>query len=155
MRRLECVLALQRLLMLPVYQLEREGVKMGHEKRPLQELEGRRKPLPAEAGRFSLRLKAICFEPQNKEPQNIEVKGIFLFLQKRPLFEIPCSIFKMQNRVELLASKAKVLNLANGKIMNPRPENGAFKTQQNQGGFNKANLAREDISALLSSPISK
>jgi hypothetical protein len=98
---------------------------------------GQIKPLPARAGKISLRLKVIRFEPQN-----IEVKSIVFFLQKRLLFEIPCSIFKMQNRVELLASKAKVLNLANGKTMNPHPENGAFKTQQNHGWFNKATLAR-------------
>ena len=38
------------------------------------------KPLPAKAGRFLLRLKVIYFKPQNKEPQNIEVKNIVLFL---------------------------------------------------------------------------
>jgi len=74
------------------------------------------KPLLAKAGRFSLRLKVICFEPLNKEPQNIEVKNIVLFLQKLLLFEIPCSIFKMQNRLKLFASEAKILHLANGKI---------------------------------------
>jgi len=32
------------------------------------------KPLPAEANRFLLRLKVVCFEPQN-----VEVKNVALF----------------------------------------------------------------------------
>jgi len=48
-------------------------------------------------------LKVIYFEPLNKEPQNIEVKNIVLFLEKLLLFEIPYSIFKMRNMLKLFA----------------------------------------------------
>jgi len=54
------------------------------------------KPVPANPGRFSLRLKVIYFQPLNKEPQNLEVNDIVLCLQKLLLFEIPCLIFDIQ-----------------------------------------------------------
>ncbi len=60
------------------------------------------KPLPAKAGRFLLRLKVIYFEPQN-----IEVKNIVLFLKKLLLFEIPYSIFDIQNEKHAKAIRPK------------------------------------------------
>jgi hypothetical protein len=65
------------------------------------------KPLSATGGRSSLRLKVIYFEPQNKEPQNIEVKNMVLFFQKLLLFEIPCSIFDIQNAKQAKAVRLK------------------------------------------------
>ena len=70
------------------------------------------KPLPAKAGRFPAGLKVNFFEPQNIEQGIMNVEG------KKSSFEIPCSIFDIQNAnmLKLFAWKEKVLNLVNRKI---------------------------------------
>jgi hypothetical protein len=51
--------------------------------------------LHAKVGRFMLRLKVVYYEPQNKEPQNIEVKNIVLFLLKTSAVRI--SLFDIRH----------------------------------------------------------
>ena len=41
------------------------------------------------------------------EPQNIEVKNIVLFVKKLLLFEVPCSIFDIQNEKHAKAIRLK------------------------------------------------
>ncbi len=64
-------------------------------------------------------------------PQNIEVKKIVLFLKKLLLFEIPCSIFDIQNEKHAKAIRLKGEGFKPGEWKNkgPFPEGSLFITQ--------------------------
>jgi hypothetical protein len=53
-------------------------------------------------------LKKSTAEPQNKKPQNIEIKNIAYCFQKLLLFEIPCSIFDIQNTKQAESTNSRV-----------------------------------------------
>jgi hypothetical protein len=68
------------------------------------------KSLSAKAGRFFLRLKVIYFEPQNRrtaEQGTAEYRSEEYCLMKLLLFEIPYSIFDIQNEKHAKAIRLK------------------------------------------------